>query len=839
MNQNTNTFLLRLTQMPRQDGEYTVTVHLEQPGAGIRETTSTFAFEMTDSDREDIRWYLEEYLQLPADEAIQGHTRLIEARMDKIGTSLFEGIFGKGDARDFWVDINKHLEDFRVEIQTEVLEAASIPWELLRKPGDKPLALRAKSFVRSIYNARRAPYLPEIATESEPLRILLVICRPNRSEDVPFRSVATRLLKSLSENQTTFYQLDLLRPPTFERLSEKLQVAKEQNKPYHIVHFDGHGAYLDLEEMIQVWKSQNEKSLRAWLAGILKISPAMLKFSPDLFYHGKPKSGYRGYLLFDNPDNSQNLRFVDGETLGKLLRETNVPVLVLNACRSAHAEAQKQPDDKIDNVHDEVRAYGTLSQEVMDAGVAGVVGMRYNVYVVTAAQFIADMYRELAGGGTLGQAVSHGRKQLAEKPLREISYQKRELHDWCVPVVHEAAPIKLLPLRAEETVSRVTIDVGDSVTVDEKLMIKVPQPPDVGFYGRDETLLALDRAFDNFRIVLLSAFAGSGKTAVAAEFARWYIRTGGAEFGMFTSFEHKITLSGVLDQLGGRFIQNWSGLTEIEDKKNNVLKLLNQIPILWIWDNVEQVAGFPLGTKSNWEKHEQEELVEFLREARSTNTRLLLTSRRDEVEWLGKDLPQRIHVPRLFMPDRVKLARGIAKKRGRHIHNPGDWMPLLRYTDGNPLTTTVLVGQALTLGKENRDQIAEFIDQIRAGEIDISDVESEKREKSLAASLRYGYENAFTTKEQKILSLLHLFQGVVSTLTMGFMGYNQNENHLKELEGISPESAQKLLNRATEVGLLTDLGNGYYAIHPALPWFFKGLFAANFPEKAVGSASIA
>ena len=30
MNQNINTFLLRLTQMPRQDGKYTVLIHLEQ-----------------------------------------------------------------------------------------------------------------------------------------------------------------------------------------------------------------------------------------------------------------------------------------------------------------------------------------------------------------------------------------------------------------------------------------------------------------------------------------------------------------------------------------------------------------------------------------------------------------------------------------------------------------------------------------------------------------------------------------------------------------------------------------------------------------------------------------
>jgi len=35
--------------------------------------------------------------------------------------------------------------------------------------------------------------------------------------------------------------------------------------------------------------------------------------------------------------------------------------------------------------------------------------------------------------------------------------------------------------------------------------------PDVGFFGRDETILALDRAFDTQSVVLLNAYAGSAR----------------------------------------------------------------------------------------------------------------------------------------------------------------------------------------------------------------------------------------------------------------------------------------------------------------------------------------
>ena len=81
----------------------------------------------------------------------------------------------------------------------------------------------------------------------------------------------------------------------------------------------------------------------------------------------------------------------------------------------------------------------------MDAGVAGVVAMRYNVYVVTAAQFVAEVYAGLLAGQPLGGAVSMARRQLAASPQRQIGGRPLPLQDWVVPVVYEAAPLALLP----------------------------------------------------------------------------------------------------------------------------------------------------------------------------------------------------------------------------------------------------------------------------------------------------------------------------------------------------------------------------------------------------------
>jgi hypothetical protein len=114
---------------------------------------------------------------------------------------------------------------------------------------------------------------------------------------------------------------------------------------------------------------------------------------------------------------------IDGPALGKLLFETGVPVLVLNACRSAHADPPAEPEKASDgeaarDPHDDVASFGSLALEVMDKGVSGVVAMRYNVDVVTAAQFVANVYGALAEGLSLGAAVSRGRKQLADRSER-------------------------------------------------------------------------------------------------------------------------------------------------------------------------------------------------------------------------------------------------------------------------------------------------------------------------------------------------------------------------------------------------------------------------------------
>jgi tetratricopeptide (TPR) repeat protein len=812
---------LRLTQNVAGRDQYRVEAALEGDGLPRQTAVATFGFQLAAQDQEDIRWYLEDYLQYPQDPAPMIAAR-IEGRMAELGIQLFKDLFqSSDDARDLWATLRMRLNDTRVEIITQVREATAIPWELVRDPKtDTPLALRAQSFVRAHPQAAQRPHAP--ATPDGPIRILLVICRPGGDDDVPFRSVASRLIKGLCEDDRALFQLDVLRPPTFEELGRVLRDAKAQGKPYHVVHFDGHGTYCDATKVAE------SGGLSALLRGM----------NPLLLSGARP--GGHGYLLFENPTLGENMQLVDGPALGKLLVETHVPVLVLNACQSAHAEAPVAPETTAPSgpdPHRQVRALGSLAQEVMDAGVAGVVAMRYNVYVVTAAQFVAELYAVLTQGLALGEAVTRGRKQLADQPLREIAYAPRPLQDWPVPVVYEALPIALFPSRPAVPKIAVTLSEALATSGRGKLDPKLPKRPDAGFFGRDETLLALDRAFDHQNVVLLHAYAGSGKTSTAAEFARWYALTGGvAGPVLFTSFEQYMPLTRVLDQIGTMFGDtleragiHWLTLDDAK-RRDVALQVLKQIPVLWIWDNVEPVAGFPAGMPSAWSADEQRELVDFLRDARETKAKFLLTSRRDEQAWLG-GLPRRIPVPAMPMQERVQLARALAEKHGHRLTDVADWRPLLRFTQGNPLTITVLVGQALREGLKTADQINAFVDRLQAGEAAFEDETSEGRSKSLGASLSYGFAQAFTEVERKQLALLHFFQGFVDVDALILMGNPETDWCLPELRGLTREAGIALLNRAAEIGLLTSHAGGYYGIHPALPWYFKTLFDAFYPAQ--------
>jgi hypothetical protein len=235
---------LRITDVPAgPGGGRRVRVSWREERALPREAEAVFAAPSSEDGGDRVRWYLEDYAEFSADPA-PAIAREAEAELARDGTGLFTRVFSTPDAVGIWDRARDRLGRVRVEVDADPGEGPGLAWELLRDPGtDAPVALGAGSFVRTHWRPARHPDLPEPAGDR--LRVLLVIARPGGGEDVPFRSVASRLVRG-GAGRMADLDLDVLRPATFARLSEVLHAAKDARRPYHGVHFDGHGTYADL-----------------------------------------------------------------------------------------------------------------------------------------------------------------------------------------------------------------------------------------------------------------------------------------------------------------------------------------------------------------------------------------------------------------------------------------------------------------------------------------------------------------------------------------------------------------------------------------------------------------
>jgi hypothetical protein len=74
----------------------------------------------------------------------------------------------------------------------------------------------------------------------------------------------------------------------------------------------------------------------------------------------------------------------------------------------------------------------------------------------------------------------------------------------------------------------------------------------------------------------------------------------------------------MLDKIGAVFGQaleargiHRNAISNLAPQRSVALQVLQQVPVLWIWDNVEPVTGFPAGTASDWSAAEQQESRAF------------------------------------------------------------------------------------------------------------------------------------------------------------------------------------------------------------------------------------
>lgn len=221
---------LVLEEMPERD----VRVSLRRAGHEEAEATAPVAFASPfgKAEREDLRWYLEDYLIAPY-AVYEERGQQVRGRLPDWGETLFEAVFGPGKpGRDAYLQAREGSLELSIISRSPTF--LGLPWELLKDPArDTPLALEIPAFDRTLSLPRAATPIPP----GDVLRVLMVIARPSGLQDVGYQMVARPLLQRLEAVRGKVV-LDVLRPPTLESLAARLDEAAEAGTPYHILHFD-------------------------------------------------------------------------------------------------------------------------------------------------------------------------------------------------------------------------------------------------------------------------------------------------------------------------------------------------------------------------------------------------------------------------------------------------------------------------------------------------------------------------------------------------------------------------------------------------------------------------
>ncbi len=342
---------------------------------------------LSDEDYEGLRWYLEDFLDLPDGGAIV-RARRMEEEFQRWGRKLHDALFSAPENRALLEGLLAGPEPRTLTLATQEPALLRLPWELLADDAGK-LAQRL--------SVRRQ--LAEVETGTAraaelPLRILYIVSRPADTGFIDPRQTSKALFDAIDPLGASV-RVDFCRPPTLARMEELLREGQAADDPFDLVHFDGHGTFVEEAEL--------------------------------------------GALCFEKPGDGTGdfeTDLVLADRLGDLLASHTIPLVVLEACRSGTVGRSA--------------VFRSVAPRLIQAGVGSVLSMGHAVHVEAGRLLLDRFYRELVRGATIGKAVAEARKALRSAPARWIEYGPNgrtvDLEDWFLPHLYQrAADDALIP----------------------------------------------------------------------------------------------------------------------------------------------------------------------------------------------------------------------------------------------------------------------------------------------------------------------------------------------------------------------------------------------------------
>ncbi len=727
-------------------------------------------------EAEELRWYLEKYAVWPSD-YFRDRARQVEESLVKWGQLLHEAAlppahtanvlhaWGQIDpdaGRRFSVLVDATLEAGAPATDVETArESATVllglPWELLHDgraflfQGAKPTRVR-----RRLPNTR----ILDVPVFTTPIRILLVAARPEDEACayIDHRASALPLVEAM-EALGGLVHIRVLDPPTLTELRTELDRARRAREPYHVVHFDGHGVY----------------DRRVGLGGLCFEDPQDV---------GKLEK--RRHLTVYTND------------LGPLLSDHRIPLVFLEACQTATAE----------------KASESVASELLKVGVASVVAMSHGVLVETARRFVEAFYDALARGARVGDAMLHSQRTLKDDTFRGRIFGVGELRlqDWFVPMLFQEKDDPQLFGTTPDWEAKEDLKTALAARLGE-----LPAEPEIGFIGRSRELLALERLLredGNARYAVVRGQGGEGKTALAAELARWMVRSQQIRRAAFVSVETHSNLAAVLDAIGRQLMPGYSVATysELEQAILPVERALTEQSTLLLMDNMESVLLPPyLETPEALSEEAHLELDAILKLCARLNakgeTRMVFTSREALPAPFDAERNRR-ELHQLDREDAVKLVERVLNQEAADAGAAGDAAretieQLVDAVHGHARTLALLAPTLRSRGVEaTRSSLVELM----------AEMERKfpgSREKSLFASVEISLRRMSPVNRDKA-RVLGVFYGAVDLDVLRLM-----------MEWEKADVAS-LAVELIETGLATPNPYDHLTVNPALCPYLRG-----------------
>ena len=272
----------------------------------------------------------------------------------EFGDRLFRAVF-KNSIRSHFDTSAAKSSELRLHLNlTDAPELAALPWEYLHNSEKDHFFAQFRGTPIVRYQSQSIPSKP-LKVEL-PVRILVMTAIPKGYEELDVTHELEAIRKGIEGiGSSGLINVEMLSKGTVNALHEKLEEAKKEGRPFHILHFIGHGVF-------------------------------------------DPQKG-EGALVLE--DDSGEAKFTSGDEFGNGLQRfnDNLRLVVLNACEGARASISN--------------SYSGFAQKVMQcAEIPAAIGMQFRISDKAAISFAEKFYKAIAEGMPLESALADARMHL-------------------------------------------------------------------------------------------------------------------------------------------------------------------------------------------------------------------------------------------------------------------------------------------------------------------------------------------------------------------------------------------------------------------------------------------